>query len=188
MEDLKEIRNQINKIDEEIINLLKKRFDLSKKVRAYKISHNKKIYDPKREREILKKIKEESPEYGEYFLLIFQEIMDQSKNLQKEEEKYGLLGKSLGHSYSKIIHEKIAFYDYQYFEKNEEELDYFFERKAYLNGGFKVKFLELFLLFLIYLIDLLHKFLLLLVHVLSFSFLFFQKYLCMNHLPKIYFF
>lgn len=131
MEDLKEIRNQINKIDEEIINLLKKRFDLSKKVRAYKISHNKKIYDPKREREILKKIKEESPEYGEYFLPIFQEIMDQSKNLQKEEEKYGLLGKSLAHSYSKIIHEKIAFYDYQYFEKNEEELDYFFERKDF---------------------------------------------------------
>ena len=131
MEDLKEIRNQINKIDEEIINLLKKRFDLSKKVRAYKISHNKKIYDPKREREILKKIKEESPEYGEYFLPIFQEIMDQSKNLQKEEEKYGLLGKSLAHSYSKIIHEKIAFYNYQYFEKNEEELDYFFERKDF---------------------------------------------------------
>ncbi|MFR2716574.1 MAG: hypothetical protein ACLTA5_04300 [Anaerococcus obesiensis] len=46
--------------------------------------------------------------------------MDQSKNLQKEEEKYGLLGKSLAHSYSKIIHEKIAFYDYQYFEKTKK--------------------------------------------------------------------
>lgn len=131
MEDLKEIRQNINKIDEEIIGLLEKRFDLSKKVRAYKIYHNKKIYDPVREKEILKKIKEGNPKYGKYFVKIYQEIMDQSKNLQKENENYGLLGKKLGHSYSKIIHEKIGYYDYQYFEKNEDELDKFFEKKDF---------------------------------------------------------
>ena len=131
MEDLKEIRNQINKIDEEIIDLLEKRFDLSKKVREYKISHNKKIYDPVREKEILEKIKEDNPKYGKYFVEIYQEIMDQSKNLQKENENYGLLGKKLGHSYSKIIHEKIGLYSYQYFEKNEEDLDEFFEKKIF---------------------------------------------------------
>lgn len=131
MEDLKEIRNQINKIDKEIIDLLEKRFDLSKKVRAYKISHNKKIYDPVREKEILKKIKDNNPKYGKYFVEIYQEIMDQSKNLQKENENYGLLGEKLGHSYSKIIHEKIGYYDYQYFEKNEGDLDEFFEKKDF---------------------------------------------------------
>lgn len=131
MEDLKEIRNQINKIDKEIIDLLEKRFDLSKKVRAYKIYHNKKIYDPVREKEILKKIKDNNPKYGKYFVEIYQEIMDQSKNIQKENENYGLLGEKLGHSYSKIIHEKIGYYDYQYFEKNEEDLDEFFEKKDF---------------------------------------------------------
>lgn len=131
MEDLKEIRNQINKIDKEIIDLLEKRFDLSKKVGAYKISHNKKIYDPVREKEILKKIKDNNPKYGKYFVGIYQEIMDQSKNLQKENENYGLLGEKLGHSYSKIIHEKIGYYNYQYFEKNEEDLDEFFEKKDF---------------------------------------------------------
>ena len=131
MEELKEIRENINKIDEEIIYLLEKRFDLSKKVRDYKISHNKKIYDPEREKEILKKIKEDNPKYGKYFVKIYQEIMDQSKNLQKENESYGLLGKKLGHSYSKTIHEKIGYYDYQYFEKNEDELDDFFEKKDF---------------------------------------------------------
>lgn len=131
MEELKEIRENINKIDKEIIKLLEKRFDLSKKVRAYKISHNKKIYDPVREKEILKKIKEDNPKYGKYFVEIYKEIMDQSKNLQKENENYGLLGKKLGHSYSKTIHEKIGYYDYQYFEKNEDELDNFFEKKDF---------------------------------------------------------
>ena len=131
MEDLKEIRQNINKIDEEIIGLLEKRFDLSKKVRAYKISHNKKIYDPVREEEILKKIKEDNPKYGKYFVKIYQEIMDQSKNLQKENESYGLLGKKLSHSYSKIIHEKIGYYDYQYFEKKEDELYDFFGKKIF---------------------------------------------------------
>lgn len=131
MEDLKEIRQNINKIDEEIIGLLEKRFDLSKKVRAYKISHNKKIYDPVREKEILKKIKEDNPKYGKYFVEIYKEIMDQSKNLQKENENYGLLGKKLGHSYSKTIHEKIGYYDYQYFEKKEDELDDFFGKKIF---------------------------------------------------------
>lgn len=131
MEDLKEIRENINEIDEKIIGLLEKRFDLSKKVRAYKISHNKKVYDPKREKEILKKIEEKSPEYGKYFVPIYKEIMAQSKNLQNKKENYGLLGKTLGHSYSKIIHEKIGYYSYQYFEKNEEELDDFFEKKDF---------------------------------------------------------
>ena len=131
MEDLKEIRENINEIDEKIIGLLEKRFDLSKKVRAYKISHNKKVYDPKREKEILKKIEEKSHDYGKYFVPIYKEIMTQSKNLQNKKENYGLLGKTLGHSYSKIIHEKIGYYSYQYFEKNEEELDDFFEKKDF---------------------------------------------------------
>lgn len=131
MDDIKDIRENINKVDDEIIKLLEERFDLSKKVRAYKISHNKKVYDPIREKEILKKIQEKNPEYGKYFVKIYQEIMDQSKNLQKNDEKYGLLGKKLGHSYSKIIHEKIGYYDYQYFEKNQEDLDNFFEKKDF---------------------------------------------------------
>ena len=131
MDDIKDIRENINKVDDKIIKLLEERFDLSKKVRAYKISHNKKVYDPIREKEILKKIQEKNPEYGKYFVKIYQEIMDQSKNLQRNDGKYGLLGKKLGHSYSKIIHEKIGYYDYQYFEKKEEDLDDFFEKKDF---------------------------------------------------------
>lgn len=45
--------------------------------------------------------------------------------------KYGLLGKSLKHSYSKEIHELLGYYKYEYFE--EDDLDKFFARKD-ING------------------------------------------------------
>ena len=45
--------------------------------------------------------------------------------------KYGLLGKSLKHSYSKEIHELLGYYKYEYFE--EDDLDKFFKRKD-ING------------------------------------------------------
>ncbi len=41
--------------------------------------------------------------------------------------RYGLLGKSLKHSYSKEIHEYVADYNYEYFEV--DDLDEFFKRK-----------------------------------------------------------
>lgn len=43
--------------------------------------------------------------------------------------RYGLLGKTLKHSYSKQIHEEIADYTYEYFEIEENKLDEFFLRK-----------------------------------------------------------
>lgn len=41
--------------------------------------------------------------------------------------KYGLLGKSLKHSYSKEIHELLGYYKYEYFE--EDDLDKFFKKR-----------------------------------------------------------
>ncbi|MDY6065668.1 MAG: shikimate kinase [Finegoldia sp.] len=42
--------------------------------------------------------------------------------------RYGLLGKTLKHSYSKQIHESLANYTYEYFELEEDKLDEFFSR------------------------------------------------------------
>lgn len=131
MRDIEDIRDDINKLDEKLIGLLKERFDLSKEVRAYKKENNMPIFDEKREEEILRKIEDDNKEYGPYFKNIYQAIMDESKNLQKRDQRYGLLGKKLGHSFSKIIHEKIADYTYQYFEKERDELDEFFKLKDF---------------------------------------------------------
>lgn len=131
MRDIKAIREDINKVDSRLIKLLEERFDLSKEVKAYKLENDMPIFDKKREDEILQKIEEENKEYGTYFKNIYQTIMDESKKLQKNNIRYGLLGKKLGHSFSKIIHEHIGDYTYEYFEKDEDELDDFFDKKDF---------------------------------------------------------
>lgn len=45
--------------------------------------------------------------------------------------KYGLLGKKLAHSYSKIIHEAFAPYEYELLELTESELDSFMKKKEF---------------------------------------------------------
>ena len=51
--DLLEIRDQIDIIDKEIVELFEKRMQLSADVAEYKISNNKEVLDPKREKEKL---------------------------------------------------------------------------------------------------------------------------------------
>lgn len=129
MRDLENIRKDINKIDKKIISLLNQRFFLSKEVGAYKKAHDMKIFDENREKEILEKINDENKEYGEFLAEIYQKIMDLSKDLQKE--RFGLLGKNLGHSFSKLIHTKITSDNFEFFDLDEKKLDEFFENKDF---------------------------------------------------------
>ena len=46
-------------------------------------------------------------------------------------KKYGLLGKKLGHSFSKEIHTKLADYEYELIELSEEELSEFLQKKQF---------------------------------------------------------
>ncbi len=46
-------------------------------------------------------------------------------------KKYGCIGKKLTHSFSKEIHAKLADYDYELIELNENELDTFFQKKDF---------------------------------------------------------
>lgn len=46
-------------------------------------------------------------------------------------KKYGCIGKTLTHSFSKEIHAKLADYDYELIELTEEELPLFFQQKAF---------------------------------------------------------
>ena len=54
--DLKELRFEIDKIDDELIRLFDKRMDLSVKVALYKLQKGLPVYDPVREQEILEKL------------------------------------------------------------------------------------------------------------------------------------
>ena len=56
--DLTQIREEINRVDDQLVKLFVERMELAGQVAAYKKEHNMPIYVPAREREILKKVSE----------------------------------------------------------------------------------------------------------------------------------
>ena len=53
---IKELRKLIDKIDDQLFDLLVERFDVSKKIGDIKASKNINIYDPNREQEIIDRL------------------------------------------------------------------------------------------------------------------------------------
>ena len=80
------LRKKIDDIDDELIALFLKRLDISKEIGELKKENNMKIYDPKREEEIigmsLKHIDDNQKKYVEKFL---RTLMDISKEVQKSD-------------------------------------------------------------------------------------------------------
>ncbi len=82
--NLEQIRKQIDFIDNEILRLIKKRFEYSETLAKVKFNEGLKIYDEVRERKILDKIKINSGEFEKYVLPIFVEILTSSKLIQQD--------------------------------------------------------------------------------------------------------
>lgn len=82
--NLVQIREQIDFIDNEILRLIKKRFEYSKTLAKVKFNEGLKIYDEVRERKILDKIKINSGEFEKYVLPVFVEILTSSKLIQQD--------------------------------------------------------------------------------------------------------
>ena len=83
--ELNELRTEINRIDDEILKLFLKRMDVAEQVADYKRSHDLPIYQPQREREILKKVAEKAgSEMGGYARVLFSMLMELSKSSQNK--------------------------------------------------------------------------------------------------------
>ena len=82
MRNLSEIRTEIDSIDEQIIELFKKRMDCAKEVGNYKKANNIPVLNQARENEILVAIEERGGEYGSYARLLYSNIMELSRALQ----------------------------------------------------------------------------------------------------------
>ena len=81
--DLSQIREQINRVDDQLVKLFVERMELAEQVAAYKREHNMPIFVPAREREILKKVAEQAgPTFGPYARLLYANIMDLSRSHQ----------------------------------------------------------------------------------------------------------
>ncbi len=80
--DLNELRQVIDEIDTEIMQLLDARFECVKKIGAYKQEHNLKVLDQKRETIVLDKIKAKKLRNEKVVTSIYHEIMDKAKEIQ----------------------------------------------------------------------------------------------------------
>ncbi|KOY79732.1 chorismate mutase [Apilactobacillus kunkeei] len=79
---MQKIRKQITDIDNEIIKLLEQRFELCKRVGEIKHANNLPILDEKREQEVLAGIESTATKYGKEIKIVFEEIMQQAKNIE----------------------------------------------------------------------------------------------------------
>lgn len=79
------MREEIDLIDRQILELFQCRMDVVKKVAEYKIDHNLPIFHPEREQEIIQnKAELARAEYSGYSKKLFEELMSISREFQKE--------------------------------------------------------------------------------------------------------
>ncbi len=86
MDKLKNLREQIDVINDRIVDLLVKRYHISEEVVNYKMEINKPIFDKERENEIYKSIEEklEDVNYKDEITEVFNTIIKTSKEVQKK--------------------------------------------------------------------------------------------------------
>ena len=83
--DLSEIRQDIDKIDDQLVKLFWERMSLSAKVADYKKANNLPIYHPGRERAILQKVAEKAgPEMENYTRVMYSMLFELSRSYQSK--------------------------------------------------------------------------------------------------------
>ena len=83
--DLKELRNEIDRIDDELVRLFCQRMEVSAKVADYKKENNLPIFHPGREREILQKVaKLAGDEMGNYTRVLYSMMFELSRSYQSK--------------------------------------------------------------------------------------------------------
>lgn len=91
MEDLKTVREEIFKIDEELIDLFRRRFGLVQSVAEYKYHHDLPVFDSARETELKQRLFGSCKKEEKYLEQLYDAILDTSKKYQEEiiqEEKH----------------------------------------------------------------------------------------------------
>ena len=84
--DLDIIRQEIDKIDDQIVKFLEERMHLVEGVVAYKKASGKAILDTKREEAIFEKVRNrvEDKQYQETIVATFSDILKRSRDYQEE--------------------------------------------------------------------------------------------------------
>ncbi|HDP69669.1 MAG TPA: chorismate mutase [Actinobacteria bacterium] len=83
--ELEELREEVDKIDERVVQILNKRADIVLKIRKLKIEGAFPIYDPRREEKIFEKISalNSGPLYDDAIHRIYETILHCMKDLEQ---------------------------------------------------------------------------------------------------------
>lgn len=83
--DLAQVRQQIDRLDSQLAELLEQRLAISREVAACKLAQGLPVYHPQREEQVIRQVTQKvKPEYSEAVEAIYHCIMDQSKRLQQK--------------------------------------------------------------------------------------------------------
>lgn len=82
--NLQDIRQEIDTIDQQLVELFVKRMDCSKRVAEYKYDNGLPIFNAQREEQILDKIEAEAGDYGSSARQLYAAIMQLSRSLQQD--------------------------------------------------------------------------------------------------------
>lgn len=121
------LRDQIDSIDDKLMNLYLQRMAITDQVGKKKLEEGKVVYVPEREQAIIKRLSDRYPDYKKEISNLYETIFENSKLRQeniikKASISYGLIGRTLGYSYSKEIHETLSDYKYELVELRPDEL------------------------------------------------------------------
>ncbi|MBR1797581.1 MAG: chorismate mutase [Clostridiales bacterium] len=140
MKTLDELRQEIDAADKDLLDAFERRLQAAKSIGELKRVEGKPVFDPEREQLKLDRIAalagfESKPYAGR----LYKEIMNIAKDLESR-PIFGVLGKSLPHTYSPQIHSLITTdYAYTIIEREEDELDELWAQgRRGVYGGFNV--------------------------------------------------
>jgi chorismate mutase len=89
MNNLDELRKQIDEIDKNLIELLSKRMDIVKKIGGIKRELNKEIHDENRWQHILESVEKSAENFNiekSFIKNVFEQIHEYAKKIQKKYE------------------------------------------------------------------------------------------------------
>jgi monofunctional chorismate mutase len=83
---LTELREQISKIDKDMLDLFLKRMEVSRLIGLYKKEHHLPVFDERREKELIEKQKAllDNNDMWPFYKSFLKEVMDISKEYQKK--------------------------------------------------------------------------------------------------------
>lgn len=83
--DIKELRKNIDTIDEKLVELIRERMDTAAKIGEYKRENKLPVYDPARERELFDRVADMAgKEFGQYTRVLYSTITDVSRSYQRK--------------------------------------------------------------------------------------------------------